>query len=284
MSLTARPKQVAVMHIIKKKRPNRRRRAPLKNRMVKRLKGLFKLTLVIVAIPLVAYAGWRFYDFLYTTPLLGIDDIVVLGNERVSKEDIINMAGISRGENLFVVDTKDIIARVMKEPWIDGTEVRKRIPNTIIIEVSERRPLAIVNAGGLHLMDRKGVVFKSISPRDDIDLPIISGFSREELDYGISSIPMYKTITLLRELEGRKGFGLEDVSEIYIGKDGDFTIYTLKGAVRVDLGKNGFKDKLSKLDKILYSMGGELGGVEEVDLDNTRGVVVRFSSDSGIHI
>jgi len=266
------------------KKGNRKKREPAGKRLAKRLKGIFKATMIIVSICSIFYGGWWMYEFVFSTPLLNIKEIVVSGGKRVTREDIIGLSGISQGDNLIAVNSKIVMMRIKKEPWIETVKIRKKIPDRLIIEVSERRPVAMVNMEDLYLMDINGVLFKRAFAHDEVDLPIITGLYQHNLSDEIESKRMFKVIDLINNLSSRKTIDLDAISEINVSEDGELVIYTLNESIKIEVGADAFEEKLDKLDRIIARRSGDLRGIEYIDLNNSRGAVVRFSSASGINI
>lgn len=142
----------------------------------------------------------------------------------------------------------------------------------------------MVNMEGLYLMDINGVVFKRTFANDEVDLPIITGLYQYNLSDEIESKRALKVIDLINNLSSRKTIGLDAISEINVSEDGALVIYTLNESIKIEVGADAFEEKLAKLDRIIAGRSGDLRGIEHIDLNNSRGAVVRFSSASGINI
>ncbi len=86
-------------------------------------------------------------------------------------------------------------------------------------------------------------------------------------------------LEIIRILDGRTGFGLRNVSEINVNPEYGLALYTLAEGVRLELGHGAFEEKLRAFEKVVRARGGSLQGIEAIDLNNGREVVVRFSGD-----
>ncbi len=73
-------------------------------------------------------------------------------------------------------------------------------------------------------------------------------------------------------------FKLADVSEIHVDDTYGFYIYTTYEGSRIEVGSDGFEEKLRSLDKVIDARGGTLAGVTNIDLNNKRGVIVRLAA------
>lgn len=101
---------------------------------------------------------------LFASSVLGIREIVVEGASIASPEEIRSAAGVAGDTPLLRVDTGDVAARVAALPPIASVQVRRSLPHTLLITVTERRPAAAVPAGGGYdIVDASGVVFQHLA-------------------------------------------------------------------------------------------------------------------------
>lgn len=263
---------------LKSKRRNRRHREPFLKRAGRSLARFVKVAVVLAAVPVLAYGGWRGYKEITTTERLAIETIEIAGAFRVSEDDIHDLAGIEEGDNILSFRESVVAGKIRRNPWIKEVDISRGLPSTVTIEVTEREPLALVKLDAMYVMDTSGVVFKKYSPEDGLDLPVITGLSADglrdtsgELEEGL--------LELIRTLKGREGFNLAKVSEIHADRVFGLSVYTLDEGVRLDVGLQGFAPKLESFEKILKTRGGSLNGIEAMDLNNYREVVVRFSAN-----
>lgn len=87
-----------------------------------------------------------------------VDSIVVSGTSPYTEEEIIAASGVEKGDNLFALDKVqlgwDIIRRL---PYIDEVISARKLPDTLIIEVTQCVPAAVLQSGGEYwLLDLKG--------------------------------------------------------------------------------------------------------------------------------
>jgi cell division septal protein FtsQ len=111
--------------------------------------------------------------------VLQIDTITVQGNERMSKGEVLAVLTGLRGESLVWTDLDAWRRRLMASPWVRDAALRRSLPSTIDVVVSERQPIGIgrINAD-MYLVDERGVIIDQYGPQyADLDLPIIDGLS-----------------------------------------------------------------------------------------------------------
>lgn len=123
------------------------------------------------------------HGFITTSERFAVQHIEVRGNHAVSSERVIDILGVSPGDNIFQLELDRLAGTLeQREPMIAHARVSRRLPATLLIDVEERRSAALVELDGLYLADARGRVFRraSIARGDGEGLPVITGLSREE--------------------------------------------------------------------------------------------------------
>ena len=110
---------------------------------------------------------------------LRIEKIAVKGNERVSKAEVARVLDGLVGQSLVWTDLNRWRGRLMQSPWIRDVAMRRSLPSTIEVFVSERTPMSLARIHGeLFLMDEHGVILDRNGPQyRNFDLPIVDGLS-----------------------------------------------------------------------------------------------------------
>ena len=111
--------------------------------------------------------------------LLQIEKIIVRGNERLSKGEVLAVLNGLRGESLVWTDLDHWRRRLMASPWVRDAALRRSLPSTVEVVVSERQPIGIgrINSD-MYLVDERGVIIDQYGPQyADLDLPIIDGLA-----------------------------------------------------------------------------------------------------------
>lgn len=72
------------------------------------------------------------------TVFFRVEEIVVSGNSRYSPEEIVEVSGIRNGDNLYGINKNKISGEMRQQlPYIEGVSIRRSLPNTILINVTE---------------------------------------------------------------------------------------------------------------------------------------------------
>lgn len=97
---------------------------------------------------------------VYFIPIFRVTTIEVTGNSRMSNEQIEEAAGVPDGANLLRINAHDTAANVASLPWVATATVGRSLPNSLVVELTEREVAAFVNAeDGPHLIDTNGREF-----------------------------------------------------------------------------------------------------------------------------
>jgi len=110
----------------------------------------------------------------YYSNLLIIKKIDVRGANQVPVQLITDTAQISLNTQLLRVPTSIVVERLTTISQIGRAEVRRGWPSTLVIEVTERIPLALTDTpAGRFLVDASGIAY--LPAPGDANFPLISG-------------------------------------------------------------------------------------------------------------
>ena len=134
----------------------------------------------------IGFLGWNFFAFIFSSSFCNIEDVIIKGNDCLSEDEIFYKSGIQLGENIFKLDLKKSKDSLIQEPWIKEAEIKRVIPNKIIISLKERKSAAIVCIGEEYFFSTKeGIVLSKIDrPEERFDLPLILGLELDEIKIG----------------------------------------------------------------------------------------------------
>jgi cell division septal protein FtsQ len=125
----------------------------------------------------VLYGGYRGSLVAARAHVLQVERIVVHGNERLSEGDVLAVLTGLRGESLIWTNLEAWRRRLLSSPWIREAVLRRSLPSTVDIVVSERQPIGLARIdGAMYLVDEHGVIIDQFGRQyADLDLPIIDG-------------------------------------------------------------------------------------------------------------
>jgi cell division protein FtsQ len=126
-----------------------------------------------------AYGVYRTSALAAQAHVLEVKRIVVRGNQRLSKGEVLAVLSGLRGQSLVRTDLDAWRKRLMASAWVRDAALRRSLPSTVEVVVSERQPMGIGRIGAeMYLVDERGVIIDQYGPQyADLDLPIVDGLS-----------------------------------------------------------------------------------------------------------
>lgn len=92
------------------------------------------------------------------TVFFKITHIEVTGASRYTQSEIVQATGISVGDNLFGINKFKAIDMVFEKlPYVEKLRIRRVLPDTLLVEVTECKPVAYIQCEGKNwLVDKNG--------------------------------------------------------------------------------------------------------------------------------
>ncbi|MER5630785.1 cell division protein FtsQ/DivIB [Streptomyces nitrosporeus] len=130
----------------------------------RRLSGRVRLLLAGAAVLLVAAAAvWT----LYGSSWFRVEQVTVTGTDVLTPAEVEAAAAVPVGDPLLSVDTGAVEARLARElPRVDSVDVVRSWPDGIGLEVTERKPVLVLEKGAKFIeVDEGGVRFATVGRR-----------------------------------------------------------------------------------------------------------------------
>jgi cell division protein FtsQ len=133
-----------------------------------------------IAAAIVGYAGYRATNLVLHASALQVRRINVHGNVRISSGEVRDIIDGLRGSSILTADLPGYRRRLMSSPWVADVAMRRVLPSTVEVFVSERRPMGLCRVGNvLYLIDAQGTLIDDYGPQyAEFDLPIVDGLVR----------------------------------------------------------------------------------------------------------
>lgn len=224
----------------------------LRRRLLADLSEYFTSVGLLLSAALICCLFIYIYASLLCAPGLEIREISIRGVRELTEKDILTLAKIKPRSNILAVNTRAVAERIAANPWVKKIAVGRELPDRLVLDVSERRPIALVKqTGNFYLMDAEGFIFKKLSQADDVDLAILTGVNLQE---NSSSALLAETLKLLETISsGDQLASMGTVSEINVNEVFGLSILTDKG-LHLKLGRDDFAVKISQLDVVLADL------------------------------
>lgn len=106
-----------------------------------------------------------------------VRNVQIAGRQRVDRDAVYDIVMKQRGQDMPLVDLARMRAELLGLGWIADARVSRRLPDTLVVEIVERTPAAILQRdGALSLIDVGGHVMAAGDPRTlPMQLPLVIG-------------------------------------------------------------------------------------------------------------
>ncbi len=139
-----------------------RRKGVFEDRARKRLRWI----LVVLGLVLVIVGGF----WLLRSPVLSISSVEITGADVTDPAAAVQALGMGIGRPTIDVNAGAIEGRIEADPWVAEASVSVVWPGTLVVDVIERRPLAVAMGGdGWVLMSVDGAVLEEAPPPTPAD-------------------------------------------------------------------------------------------------------------------
>lgn len=223
--------------------------------------------------------GYAFYHYALDSPSYRVRHIVVYGASAVTPAEVREAAGVSTVDNLLLLDRQAVAAHVAELAYVASAEVQRELPNTLIITLHERVPVATLMAGRhSFLIDEEGIVLEETDPAAPPQGPLITNVP----DVGVVAVgevleqPALAEALKLWEAYAAAPIASEvTLSEISAAKPMELTMYWDEAPYEVRWGRSDYATQAERLSILWQQKGGQLPCQEYLDLRFDEDLVCR---------
>jgi cell division protein FtsQ len=207
----------------------------------------FRVRLVLLAAALVVVAGAPFWGPLLMRQLsfFRVRKVEIIGARYVSVGDVIARLRVDTTASIWD-PTGPLAARLASHPQLRRVSVRRKLPGTLVVDVEENLPVALVSTNdGLMAYDARGVALPIDLAKTPIDAPVLPrrdlgvlaflGLLRTEapaLYDRVSEIRIVGADEVLIDLDGTPVRAMRDISTARLAEI---------DPVEEDLARRGFR-------------------------------------------
>ena len=231
-----------------------------------------------LAVVVVGYAGYRATVLVVDASGLQVRRIVVHGNARLSSGEVQAIVDGLRGSSILTADLSNYRRRLKESPWVADVALRRVLPSTVEVFVSERTPIGLCRLGNtLYLVDAGGTLIDEFGPEySEFDLPIIDGLvtspgsGQPTIDDGRAEL----AARVIESLSARKDIA-QRVSQIDVRDAHDAVVMLEDDAALLHLGDEKFLERLQSYVDLAPALREQVSEIDYVDLRFGERVYVR---------
>ena len=234
-----------------------------------------------VALVVVLYAGYRGTNLVLHASGLQVRRITVHGNVRLSSGEVQAIVEGLRGESILTADLTAYRRRLMESSWVADVAIRRVLPSTVEVFVSERRPMGLCRLGSsLYLVDPRGILIDEFGPQyAEFDLPIIDGLVRTATagQPAIDETRAELAARVIEALAPRKDLA-QRISQIDVRDAHDAVVLLDRDAALLHLGEDKFLERVQSYVDLAPALKQRVPDIDYVDLRFDERVYVRPST------
>jgi cell division septal protein FtsQ len=241
----------------------------------------------VFSVLLLLFGVYQSIAFAFTTPLLRVNRISVHGNVRLSSGQVQALVEDLRGSSILRVNLDAFRQRLVESPWVADVALRRVLPSTVEVFVSERRPVGLSRMGqDLYLVDETGTVIDQFGPQySEFDLPIIDGLvtppprgakANASIDPGRAELASRVIAALGQSQQIGNRLSQVDVSDVHdavVLLDGDSAL--------LHLGDDKFLERVQSYLELSPALRERVTDIDYVDLRFDPRVYVRPAVERG---
>jgi len=165
----------------KKSFRTKKKRKPLNIKMI-----LIVLTILIISSGLIY--------LLFFSSFFKVKRVEVLGTEKIADTEIKSIISEKTNKSIFLADLSNIKDYLIKQyPRIGRISIRRKLPDTILTEIEERKPAAVLVKDGYFILDKEGIAFEK-TPNNSLGLPEITKQDCFDVELGKKAIDRIEDI------------------------------------------------------------------------------------------
>lgn len=103
-------------------------------------KFVMRIVIVVAAVLLVIFGS----IFVYRSDLFHVNNVQINGVSHLTSQEITEIAAVPADSTLLRLDAAGIKQRLEDNAWVQSATIHRSLPDTIIIDVTERTPGAVV--------------------------------------------------------------------------------------------------------------------------------------------
>ncbi len=182
---------------------------------------------------------------------LHIKNIILPPEHRLQgTQTVLNQNGIYIGNNILLADLDRASKQLERHSWIYRAVIKRKLPHTIVINIQQREPVAVILCEERYLVDVHSEVFAK-APSEAKNLPIIKGFTKAAMVKGDTETKdlIRAAVTLVTELRKQQMLESDNVTVVVSPVFG-LTLEAAPGKLVAHMGFDDLAKKLTVLKKV----------------------------------
>jgi cell division protein FtsQ len=203
-------------------------------------RGILLFLVLLISLAAIVFLG---------TEIFQVKKITVLCSGTLDRNVIMNLSGVSYGDNIFKISRDKVKKRIeSNSPYPVVEAVSFRLPDEVVLAVEERVPAAVIPYLSSYIViDANGFIMEIIKQKADIPYPVVEGIRLSSLTKGskleVAESGTYKQKVMIRVLQAVQEWNEGSMLHSIRMEDPDNILLVTRDGVRITIGQATNLDK-----------------------------------------
>ena len=200
-----------------------------------------------------------------------IDHVVVNGDFfHLKEKEVINLIDQKVKDGFLSLNLSGLNKYLESEPWIRNATIRRSWPSTIIVDITEEKPIA--RWGEKQVLNNVGDYLEITDKQSIKNLPTFTS------EFGESK-EMIKSYQLMSEILGPTGLNVHEIQRDVVGS----WLITTSSGIQINLGRDQLAQKLRRFQVVWSAqLTSQVEKIKTIDMRYPNGLSVAWNQDDHI--
>ena len=200
-----------------------------------------------------------------------IDRVVVNGDfYHLKEKEVINLIDQKVKDGFLSLNLSGLNKYLESEPWIRNATIRRSWPSTIIVDITEEKPIA--RWGEKQVLNNVGDYLEITDKQSIKNLPTFTS------EFGKSK-EMIKSYQLMSEILGPTGLKVHEIQRDVVGS----WLITTSSGIQINLGRDQLVQKLRRFQVVWSAqLTSQVEKIKTIDMRYPNGLSVAWNQDDHI--
>ncbi|MBO4317459.1 MAG: FtsQ-type POTRA domain-containing protein [Mailhella sp.] len=207
------------------------------------------------------FAIYSFSRWAMTSDYFALKEISVTGNTHVSDEEVVRLAGLEPGRNIFSVSLAEAKRRIMTNHWVAAVTIDRTLPSRVSIGITEREPkFWVLRDHTLYYIDKDANLIAPLESDNFVSLPAL------EIGPGGENMLADLDAFMEKVRTAKLPFDLGQISKLRLSAANGFELYWEKRRLVLSLAVEDWEKNLAALASAITDLEKkkEIGAVREI--------------------
>jgi cell division septal protein FtsQ len=200
-----------------------------------------------------------------TSDEMAVREIVVEGTARTTPEAVRAVLAGYFGRNVVELALDEVAATATRDPWVKSASIKRILPGTLRVTVTERTPGALTLIGGsVYVVDDGGFVMGPAGPELPYDFPLLVGLDGQRGKDREAALA--RGIDLLMRLHEAYPDWTRGISEVDLSRRDRVVVTRIEGGPQILLDPERIDRNLGAYLALQPTIARKVGDTSRVDL------------------